>query len=376
MASLHVPRSICQFSLALMKRILASAECNQNIVVSPFSIHLALSLALRGTADQTALEICHCLGLDDADLDSLRIANEYQELLEIFKNTLKIANKLYVSKLLHFKTTFNSIALEKFGSETQTVDFEESDIAAKIINEWVHTHTKQRIQHIVSPDEVGQLTAVLLVNAVYFRGSWKYPFNRGTRKQTFYNANRNTVDIDMMHLKEEIAIADLKDLNASAISLDYNESDLSMVIILPKKHNNLESLNHKLKKANLPEVFSRIHETQQVELTLPKFRAEFEINLKEVLMQMGMQTMFSSDKANFSESIEEDHVVYAEKVFHKTFIDVNETGTDAEAATVIEMVIVCVDDPCKFVANHPFRFFIRNTANVVLFDGCFRHAID
>lgn len=376
MATPNLLRSIQAFQLVLDTHILASIKSNQNIVVSPFAIHLALSLVLVGATGQTAKEICKALSLVNAE--SLATVNEYEKLLTTFANVLYIANKLYVKESFRVKPAFDTIATKQLCSQTQAVNFANAAETAKLINDWVRTQTNERIHQVVAPNDLDPSSTAVLVNAIYFKSGWRYPFDTNTRKKPFYNSNKESVAIDMMHLEECIAMADLKDLDASAISLEYKKGGMSMVILLPKKLKGLDALNAKLKKANLPQLLGQIVNKQTVDISLPKFKVEFEINLKDVLNQMGMRSMFNRKTADLSGVLVETDRLFVDKIVHKAYIEVNQTGTEGGAANAVQVVFYSSarvsKDPCVFIADHPFRFFVRNTANVVLFDGCFRHA--
>lgn len=378
---LNLPRSVNQFSIDLYDQILSHIDNDQNIVLSPLSIHLALGLALMAADGQTAKEILKELHL--GQFNSATIAVEYKKLLDSLKDQVTIANKIYVSNYYHIKTPFKGIALNNFISEIENEDFANVDNVTNVINAWMEAKTENQIQNVVSPEYFGDLTRLVLVNAIHFKGSWEHPFHPSrTYKWNFYNTKNNIIQIDMMHQDERFPYVNISELDAQMIIMNFNnnQSDLSMVILLPNEIEGLDEMDRKLKlkTVNLSDILKSVGAEKNVRLTLPKFKAEFEIKLSGILSEMGMPTMFSETEGEFSGLIEERSRICVDHIIHKAFIEVNEAGA-AEASTTADFDFVFDEEnpveTIEFYADHPFRYLIRNRDNLVLFEGCFRHGV-
>lgn len=214
-------------------------------------------------------------------------------------------------------------------------------------------------------------TKMVLVNAVFFKGTWKIPFDEShTSKQPFFITDKKSVVINMMYKSENLPYAKIKEIDSKVVVLPY-EGGLSMVIVLPNQRMGLDALDDKLKSTNIVDIINSINVSPEVRIRLPKFKIVFEINLLKDLAKLGMTKMSTPGEAEFPDLLENTDPIYISKVIHKAFIEVNETGTVAAAATAIEFINVSLEEYFDFNVDHPFRFFIRNAENIILFDGCF-----
>lgn len=372
MAPLNLPSSIWQFSSKLHDRIQSLlVEPNENLIVSPLSIHLALALALMGAGGQTASEIAS--GLVLPQIDHAAIASKYQKLISSIDPKFHLANKLFVMKGIKVQMSFNNIATKQFLSEIQEINFAKSKSAAKIINTWVESKTNSRIKKMVSSNDFNATTKLVLVNTVYFKCLWLQEFSKGsTKKRTFYQSETESSKIDMMYQRNDFSFANIKSLDAKVILLQYADSTLAMMIILPNSRTGLASLDRKLKKTSISRIINQTKMFEDLSLHLPKFKAVFECNLQEVLESFGITSMFQEDVANFGGMLQ-NTPIFVSKIIHKGFIEVCEKGTEAGAGTEIQFEYR-TSAGAEFNANHPFRYLIYNHEHVVLFDGCFRNA--
>lgn len=376
-ADLDLTISLSQFASELYDHVQSSLETPQNIIISPVSIHLAIGLAMVGARGQTAAEMSKGLKLGAGE--AMSIANEYRLLVGTLKRRLLIANKIYINKCYSVQDAFKKIATRQFYSEIEQINFAKAENAAKVINQWLQMKTENRVKDMMSSDSLDANTPMVLINAVYFRGRWKSKFDvRETNQQPFFVCETESVQVNMMHQTVDVPYADLRKLDAQVIILKYTTSDVSMVVVLPNKRTGLASLNEKLRKTNLASIVNTIGDIHdEVDISLPRFTAEFDIALPDTLRAMGMNMMFVEEEADFGKLLNEGNRIYCSQVRHKAFIKVDEKGTEAAAATQAQIQFRSISPmPVRFNADHPFRYFIRNEANVVIFDGCYCQPVE
>lgn len=212
----------------------------------------------------------------------------FYELLEksIGKSTLTIANRVYVSAGFTINQKFREVAVQKFLSDIQEVDFGQSEASASTINKLVEEKTNKKIKNLISPNMLNSLTCMVLVNAIYFKGNWKHKFNkRNTRKGNFYINENNQCPVDFMAKKQGFKYGMLTDLDAAALGMEYVDSNLSFVILLPNKRNGLLTLDSLLCNYDLANITKNMRE-QKVDVKIPKFKVEFDLNLNGVLKEV------------------------------------------------------------------------------------------
>ncbi|XP_055379640.1 serine protease inhibitor 42Dd-like isoform X2 [Condylostylus longicornis] len=346
------------FSRDLYENIITPGQ-KDNVVFSPASIQTCVALAYFGAKGNTESEISSGLHLGTSDKDV--VAKRFSNLLTSSKSStqLAIANKIYVNKELHVKKDFNSIAKEAFQSEAESVDFTENNKVVQKINSWVESKTNNNIKDLLS--SVAPETSMILVNAVHLKATWKFKFSSySTHKSDFWITPDTSVKVDTMSNADYgYKYAQWSDLDATALGMPYSDSDLEMVIVLPNKKDGLAALENKLKSADILNLANQM-KTYDVDVYLPKFKVESKFKLNDALSKMGMATMFS-DNADFSNLFEEKTPVKVSEVVHKAFINVDEEGTEASAATYMKIVPMSLNlDQKLFKADHPFLYFIKN----------------
>lgn len=258
----------------------------------------------------------------------------FQDILEgTEKETgLEIANRIYVMTNYKLKSTFNELTAKHFKSGVESLNFAQSAASAKQINTWVEEKTHDKIKDLISADMLNGDTRAVLVNAIYFKGKWLHPFNKGlTYPMPFWTTPTQSVDVDMMTIKKRFKYGSLDKFDATALEMEYKDSNISMLFILPNKKDGLKALEEKIHEIDLKEVDSQMHQ-QEVEVFLPKFEFEFTKELNDVLSKLGMATAFSN-AADFSGLLDSPEPLKISKVVHKAFIKVDEEGAEAAAAT-------------------------------------------
>lgn len=354
------------FGITLYKNAAEDAK-DKNLVLSPLSVQMACGLAYMGAAGNTAQSMAAGLGFGNAERTA--IAGDFKSVLGLYNNhpMLTLANKVYIAEGHRVKDEFRDLAVKNFYSDAETINFTNSESAASTINQWVEGKTNNKIKKLIDGGSLNSDTRMILVNAIYFKGNWAVAFPKAnTQKAAFYTTDTKSVQVDMMEVKSNFKFGELPELDATAVELPYQNSDLAMLIILPNKRDGLRNLESKLTPQNILDVSKQL-QTTEVVVKLPKFRIESEIEMKDILSRMGMSDMFSG-QADFSNLLETSEPLAVSKVIHKAFIEVNEEGTEAAASTGVLIELHIDISPPKFEANRSF-FFVILQRNISLFSG-------
>nr|NP_995761.1 serpin 42Da, isoform D [Drosophila melanogaster]AAS64784.1 serpin 42Da, isoform D [Drosophila melanogaster]CAD21895.1 serpin 4 [Drosophila melanogaster] len=364
-------RRLALFSINVYGK-LSGQKPGENIVFSPFSIQTCAAMARLGAENETATQLDQGLGLASSDPE--QIAHSFHQVLAAYQDSqiLRIANKIFVMDGYQLRQEFDQLLSKQFLSAAQSVDFSKNVQAAATINNWVEQRTNHLIKDLVPADVLNSESRLVLVNAIHFKGTWQHQFAKHlTRPDTFHLDGERTVQVPMMSLKERFRYADLPALDAMALELPYKDSDLSMLIVLPNTKTGLPALEEKLRLTTLSQITQSLYETK-VALKLPRFKAEFQVELSEVFQKLGMSRMFS-DQAEFGKMLQSPEPLKVSAIIHKAFIEVNEEGTEAAAATGMFMSLTSLPmpkpDPIRFNVDHPFTFYILNKDSTALFAG-------
>ncbi|XP_049775708.1 leukocyte elastase inhibitor-like isoform X2 [Schistocerca cancellata] len=346
-----------------------------NLFFSPLSIQVVLALVYFGAKGDTADELERGLHLPrDKQLTDNGINALMHQLSESQNVLLDIANRIYLRTGSEIKNEFKKTA-DRFLAGVEQINFAETEQARKTINNWIENKTNGKIKDIIEEGALDAETLMVLVNAIYFKGAWLKVFYEDETKPTpFHLSSGTTEDVDMMYVEDHFQYVDLTELNTQALMLPYKDWNLNMVVLLPKEVNGLQELERNLDKVDVSDIVKRMT-NNNVFVYLPKFKMEYFKTLKDTLITLGMESMFNPAKANFSGIVDEKFVV--SKVLHKAFIEVNENGTEAAAATVLitegaSFPLFPPPPPVIFKADHPFIFFIVDeVTGTILFAGRF-----
>jgi serpin B len=345
-----------------------------NIFLSPSSISTALAMTYAGARGQTAEEMAKTLHFT---LDSTRLHPAFAALLREWKAEgkkpgyqLSIANALWGQKGFGFLPDFLNLTRQDYGAGLIEVDFAHNvELARKTINEWVEEQTRDKIKELFKPGMLSTDTRLALTNAVYFKGDWAAPFQKNqTSDQDFQLTAQDKARVPSMFRTGHYRYADGGTFQA--LELPYKGNDLSMLVLLPGKVDGLADLEQKLSARGLQDWLGKLR-SQEVAVTLPRFKTTREYRLNDVLAAMGMPSAFNADRADFSGMNGTGPRLFISVVVHKAFVDVNEQGTEAAAATGVGIALAAA--PVKrqiFRADHPFLFLIRdNRSGSILFLG-------
>ena len=358
--------SSTSFGFNLFDR-LAKQDPNKNIFISPSSVAIALSMTYNGASGETQEAIAKALELQNIKIDEINDYNHnIQELLANGDTNveLNIANSLWARKDIALEQTFLNKVKEFYQAEISNLDFKDSN-AANTINAWVKKNTKDKIDKIV--DRIEPDSMLFLINAVYFKGKWEAPFEKSlTKPQPFTLADGTKIQHPAMSRSGEYRYYEAPTFQA--ISLPYGTGRFSMEIFLPKAKSNLLEFQKQLTAKNWQEWSTKFTRKEGL-IQLPRFKVEYETSLKSALQNMGMAIAFDSDKADFRNL--STVKAFIGEVKHKTFVEVNEEGTEAAAATSIEMKVTSAspseETPFQMIVDRPFFFTIsdRQTGTII-----------
>ncbi|MEG5172627.1 serpin family protein [Microcoleus sp. B3-D7] len=345
---------------------LSKQQPNQNIFISPTSVALALSMIYNGVSGETKQEMTKVLELTKMSPKAINAANHnLQKSLQKDdpKVQVSIANALLVRQGFSLKPEFLQINQQYYQANLTEIDFESPQEALSIINNWVSEKTNGKIDKIVT--KINPNTLLFLINAIYFKGNWETPFDQSkTANKTFYLTDSSSKQHPMMSQMGSYRCYETETFQA--VSLPYGKKGaLSLYIFLPNSNTNLATFSQQLTAENWNKWMQEFRVKSGM-IEIPRFKMEYEVQLKDTLIALGMAEFFGGLKTDFSPMT--DSQVAVESVKHKTFVEVNEEGTEAAAVTVIEMTRSM--PAFKMNVNRPFFCAIRdNTTGTILFMG-------
>lgn len=345
---------------------LAAADPGGNVFISPTSVAMALSMAYNGASGETQIQMAQALQMQGMSLDELNEASA--ALLAVLadpepKVRLRIANSLWARIGVPFESSFMERNAEYYAAEITALDFGDPEAATRI-NDWVSEKTEGTIETIINPPLPD--TAILyLINAVYFKGTWTWEFDpEKTTDDPFHLSDGQSVSVPMM--KQTVACLYLDGDGFSAIRLPYGSERLGMYIFLPDGDMPMADFQERLSPENWDRWLSEF-DTTEIEVALPRFEIAYKAKLNAALQHLGMVDAFT-DSADFSAMTSKP--VLISEVRHKTFLKVNEEGTEASAVTLVEMIVTSDPGRTIFHVNRPFFCAIHDSGTgVILFMG-------
>ncbi|NXA30569.1 SPB10 protein, partial [Ibidorhyncha struthersii] len=402
-----VSTSVGKFTVDLFNK-LNETNKGKNIFFSPWSISSALALMYLGAKGNTATEMAEVLHftqaagaegsssvarpsrgrpkrrkMDPEHKQAENIHSGFKELLTAINKprstySLRSANRIYVEKTFPLLPMYIQLSKNYYKAEPHKINFKTApDQSRKEINTWVEKQTQGKIKNLLNSQDVVNSTKLILVNAIYYKAEWEVKFQAGdTNLQPFRLSKNKTKPVKMMYMRNTFPVLIMEKLNFKMIELPYVKHELSMFILLPDdikdSTTGLEQLERELTYEKLSEWTDSKKMTETlVDLYLPKFTIQDRYSLGDKLSSMGMHSAFSSD-ADFTGMAEKGDLLISQ-VLHKSFVAVDEKGTEAAAATVtISFTSTLVSHALNFKVDHPFHFFIRhNKSKSILFFGRF-----
>ena len=340
----------------------------QNLVFSPFSISTVMAMLSIGARGETLKQIEKGLFFPPSHTLQAEYKNTIPAIRSTDDFTIEIANKVFVKKDFFILRNFQEILRKSFHSDIENMDFGDSEAAADIINDWVEDRTRDKVKDLIQPDMINEDTRLILVNAIYFKSNWAKKFDR-TEPMKFQISPSSNVEVSMMRKTDNVFYASLDTLASTMLELPYKGGRIVMQVLLPNTIFGLEELEDTLKDVDIHELFEKVKVRTEVIIGLPKFKQENTLQLKKELSNLDLKNMFS-DLADFS-GISNVRDLFVSDVVQKAFIEVNEEGTEAAAATVVSIGYAsAVYQQPWFVADHPFIFYLRDKeTGILLFQG-------
>ncbi|XP_056155016.1 leukocyte elastase inhibitor-like isoform X3 [Lampris incognitus] len=401
------------FSLDLLKKLTEEKKTG-NVFYSPLSISSALAMVMLGARGNTATQMSEVLCFSKAEKPRETGAEQMQmqQQVQISKlplhlltaslqlqkaegdvhvgfaklmselnrpgtpYSLSLANRLYGEQSYQFVEEFLGETRKHYNAELVPVDFRTNSERARVdINTWVEKQTQDKIKNLLKKGIVDEMTRLVLVNAIYFKGNWDKQFKADLTSDSTFRLNKNeTKTVKMMYQKGKFPLTFIPEVNCQILEMPYTGKDLSMVIILPNDMEDnttgLEKIESKLTYESFvdwtrPDMMDKI----EVKVGLPRFKMEETYDMNAILTSMGMRDAFDQRCSDFSGMSTANDLVLS-TVVHKAFVEVNEEGTEAAAATAAVMMTRSSRMPAAFIADHPFLFFIRhNSSSSILFAG-------
>jgi serpin B len=351
-----------------------------NLIYSPFSLSLALSMTLAGaeTTTRTAMLEALQFSLEEDEIhpafNALMLAIDASQAIEEETEggsfVLNIANSIWGQQGFNFEQAFLDRIALNYGAGIYTVDFAANPEPARVaINDWVEDETQEKIKDLIPPNAITPLTRLVLANAIYFKGSWFHPFDQGlTQSGPFTTLKGEEVSVDMMKLFDERLLY-LQEGEIQVVSLPYLSRDFAMTLIVPDR-GSFTSIEDMLTVDFLNSLLNNMV-SERINLEMPKFDFETTINANEHLKTLGMAEAFDPDLSDFKgmADVEDLHIT---DVLQKATITVDEEGTEAAAATAVIVGIESapIGEPISLVIDRPFMFFIQHLpTGTILFMG-------
>ncbi len=359
-----------QFAIDMFLKITESKKVDDNIFFSPFSISTALGMTYAGARGATAEEMAKALHFTLSQKDLHPLISDL--LTEINKGgeaySLVTVNALWGQTGYPFNKEFKDLIKKYYDGGFRELDFAGAiEKSRKIINDWVEKNTKHKIKDLLHKGDITPLTRLVLTNAIYFKGNWEEEFDKKlTSKETFYTESKKSIQVDMMH--KDAKFEYFKGNDFQAVELPYKGDKLSMMIILPTDRDGIKNLEKEFTLKNLNTWRNNLRK-EKIKLSIPKFTINTRYYMKEYFKKLGMKLAFTTG-ADLS-GMEPKKELYIYKIIHQAFIDVNEEGTEAAAATAVVVNLKSIPKPIPiFKADHPFIFLIiYKPNNSILFLG-------
>ncbi|XP_045203889.2 leukocyte elastase inhibitor-like [Mercenaria mercenaria] len=361
-----------EFTLSMYRQITADKP-SENIFISPSNVAVVMTMVYVGARKQSEEQMAKTLRL--TNMERRYVLQQMERFVEKVEKgskyiTIKTANSLFPHSDKRILEEYVSTVKKYFRTDVKPKDYtSEPDKSRLEINTWVEENTNGKIKDLLPEGALNSLTAMVIVNTLYFKGNWEIPFDsKYTETKDFVKLNGDKVNVRMMRAKkmEDVRYCKNRKLNCKVLKLSYEYSKIGMVIVLPKENDGLLALERKPSLDTLRGLVSGL-DLVTADVSLPKFKLESSVQLKQLLSALGMVDVFDMDKADLSGM---GNDLFVSEVYHKTFIDVNEEGTEAGAATAAVEVSRSLEETYRFNADHPFLFMIwHHGLDVPLFIG-------
>ena len=355
------------FSFGLWKRV-NLAQKDTNVFVSALSASFSLGMAMNGAANQTFDEMRNALQFGGASLADIDAG--YKSLIALLTSldksvTMEIANSIWYRNTFPFNQSFLDDGANFFGATIKPLDFNSVDASLSAINGWVNTQTKGKIPTIV--DKIDPNDVMFLINAIYFKGNWREKFDPAQTQDATFHASGGDQTVRLMHRHAKMLYTETP--TYQAVDLPYGDSAFTMTVVLPKTGTNVESLVASL-DAGAWQTLATSLRTGDIDLSLPKVKMSYARSLIPDLQGLGMIIPFMGGSADFTRMSTRGRDLYISSVRHKTYVDINEEGTEAAAVTSTGISVTSAPVTTVMRVDRPFVFIIRERlSGTVLFMG-------
>ena len=373
LGSAAIPEDIASanngFAVDFYKQV---SDNDKNIFFSPASIYVVFSMLYEGAGGDSAEQIQTAFGFDpdeqtrhNATAHTMSSISRYDP-----HSTLELANSMWLADWLAPYDSYVNTIRGTYLADIERVDFKDSQGSTDRINSWAYEKTREKIKKILAPEDVNHLTALVLANAIYFKGTWVTQFpEENTRESEFWKDGTQSVRTDFMNV---VSMFDhTQQDGVQALRLPYKGDRLSMLVILPADRDGMDPLQETL-SADLIQKWNKDMLQTDVRVSMPKFRMETHYDVADSLTRLGVTDVFDPHKANLSGIADvSDRKMFVSKSVQKAFVDVNEEGTEAAAVTaVVGTMISAPPPPVPFIADRPFVFIIQDDeSGAILFMG-------
>ncbi len=368
----ELSKSTNRFAFRLYDKILEKED--SNLFFSPIGLSTAFAQVYIGSENNTKNEIASVFGFNDSIVG---ISNFYESIFlsdTNDRNVLKNANSIWVNDNFELKPTYSQILEEKFDSKIISINVSEPTECTEAINEWVKKTTENKIKEIISEKDIDSLTVFLLINSLYFKDKWLNAFEKkNIIEDKFYTSRSETVKSQMMYTGGYFNYNQYQ--NFEVLKIPYSTKNYSMLILLPKTIDGISEIEKNIDTLNIEKICNELKKCE-VSLSLPKFQFKYDVpDLVKLLKSLGIIDAFDTGKADFRGIIKDSYNLtpFISDVVQKTFVEVNEEGTEAAATTMIKVshnVRGGRPDLKIFRVDHPFLFFIvEESSNCILFMG-------
>ncbi|XP_077188654.1 antithrombin-III [Paroedura picta] len=376
----ELSRANSRFAALFYKRLADSKNDDENIFLSPLSISTAFAMTKLGACGSTLEQLMKVFQFDTiSEKTSDQIHFFFAKLnCRLYKKANKSselvsANRLFGEKSLDFNETYQNISEVVYGAKLWPLNFKEKpELSRSLINEWIANKTERRITNVIPEGAINDLTVLVLVNTIYFKGHWKSKFRpENTKLEKFFRATAEPCLVPSMFQEASFRYASIPSAKVQVLELPYKGEDITMVLILPFKDTPLVNVERELTSDSLQAWLNSLHEVT-LSVYMPRFRIEDSFSVKEELHQMGLEDLFNPGTARLPGIVSGGRDdLYVSDAFHKAFLEVNEEGSEAAAATTVLMMGRSFPAPrVVFNANRPFLVLIREVAiNAILFMG-------
>ncbi|CAH0699095.1 unnamed protein product [Spodoptera exigua] len=356
MDSKALSSAIAQFSA----KFCVELEKGKSVVSSPLSAEFVLALLTLGTTEPAHTELLTALGIPDDDSIRSSFTEVSSKLRSLKGVTFNVANKVYLKDGSYDLQPSLKVDAEKvFNAGIEKIDFNTGAAAVEVINKWVESQTNEKIKDLLSSDSVDSDTRLVLINALYFKGTWQKQFDpQNTMNQPFHITADSSVEVPMMYREDDYLYGESSELQAQLLEMPYQGGEASMLIVLPNEIEGLDGVLSKLASGfDLMSEIGKMHKTK-VQVTIPKFKIETEIDLADLLPKLGIKSIFDRANSGLTKILNADEPLFVSKAVQKAFIEVNEEGAEAAAATAMGVamysLIVNVNPVPAFIADRPF----------------------